>query len=66
MALAPQIQSLVVPLDRLSRHKYALWRQVAQILFALDALNRRTPQRRRLHRYARAGGALDGDQSFDD
>ena len=55
-----------VPLDRLSRYEYALWRQVAQILFALDALNRRKPQERRLHRYARAGGALDGDQSFDD
>ncbi len=30
------------PLDRLSR----LWRQTGQILFALDALDRRTPQER--------------------
>ncbi len=35
------------PLDRLSRYEYALWRQVAQILFALDNLNRRKPQERR-------------------
>jgi len=34
-------------LDRLSRYEYALWRQVAQILFALDNLNRRKPQERR-------------------
>ena len=34
------------PLDRLSRYEYALWRQVAQILFALEALNRRKPQER--------------------
>lgn len=31
------------PLDRLSRYEYALWRQVAQILSALDALQRRKP-----------------------
>ena len=35
------------PLDRLSRYEYMLWRQVAQILFALDGLNRRKPQERR-------------------
>ena len=35
------------PIDRLSRYEYALWRQVAQILFALDNLNRRKPQERR-------------------
>jgi hypothetical protein len=34
------------PLDRLSRYEYALWRQVAQILFALDDLNRRKPRER--------------------
>jgi hypothetical protein len=35
------------PLDRLSRYEYTLWRQVAQILFALDALNRRKPQEKK-------------------
>ena len=35
------------PLDRLSRYEYTLWRQVAQILFALNNLNRRKPQERR-------------------
>ena len=35
------------PLDRLSRYEHTLWRQVAQILFALQALNRRRPQERR-------------------
>ena len=34
-------------LDRLSRYEYALWRQVGQILFALDSLDRRKPQERR-------------------
>jgi hypothetical protein len=33
-------------LDRLSRYEAILWRQVAQILFALNALNRRRPQER--------------------
>jgi hypothetical protein len=33
-------------LDRLSRYEAILWRQVSQILFALDALNRRKPQDR--------------------
>ena len=33
-------------LDRLSRYEATLWRQVAQILFALDALDRRKPQER--------------------
>jgi hypothetical protein len=32
------------PLDRLSRYEATLWRQAAQILFALDALDRRKPQ----------------------
>jgi hypothetical protein len=33
-------------LDRLSRYEAALWRQAGQILFALDALDRRKPQDR--------------------
>jgi hypothetical protein len=35
------------PLDRLSRYEEILWRQAGQILFALDALDRRKPQERR-------------------
>jgi hypothetical protein len=34
-------------LDRLSRYEAALWRQAGQVLFALDALDRRKPQGRR-------------------
>ncbi len=34
------------PLDRLSRYEAILWRQAGQILFALDALDRRKPQER--------------------
>jgi hypothetical protein len=34
------------PLDRLSRYEAVLWRQAYQILFALDALDRRKPQDR--------------------
>jgi hypothetical protein len=34
-------------LDRLSRYEATLWRQVAQTLIALDALDRRKPQDRR-------------------
>jgi hypothetical protein len=34
------------PLDRLSRYEATLWRQAGQILFALDALDRRKPQNR--------------------
>jgi hypothetical protein len=34
-------------LDRLSRYEATLWRQVGQILFALEALDRRKPQERR-------------------
>jgi hypothetical protein len=33
-------------LDRLSRYEATLWRQASQILFALDALDRRKPQDR--------------------
>ncbi len=32
------------PLDRLSRYEAILWRHAGQILFALDALDRRKPQ----------------------
>jgi hypothetical protein len=38
-------------LDRLSRYEYMLWRQVAQILFALDHLHRRKPQERNSCRF---------------
>jgi hypothetical protein len=34
-------------LDRLSRYEATLWRQVGQILFTLDALDRRKPQERK-------------------
>jgi hypothetical protein len=34
-------------LDRLSRYEATLWRQVGQILFTLDAADRRKPQERR-------------------
>ncbi len=34
------------PFDRLSRYEATLWRQAGQILFALDALDRRKPQER--------------------
>jgi hypothetical protein len=36
-------------LDRLSRYEAILWRQIAQTLFALDALDRRKPQDRWRH-----------------
>jgi hypothetical protein len=35
------------PLDRLNRYEAVLWRQAGQILFALDALDRRKPQDRK-------------------
>ena len=34
-------------LDRLNRYEATLWRQVGQVLFTLDALDRRKPQERR-------------------
>jgi len=34
------------PLDRLSRYEAILWRQTGQILFALEGLDRRKPQKR--------------------
>ena len=36
-------------LDRLSRYEATLWRQAGQILYALDALDRRKPQERKRH-----------------
>jgi len=45
------------PLDRLSRYEAILWRQAGQILFALDALDRRKLQERR--RNFRIGGRRD-------
>ena len=36
-------------LDRLNRYEAILWRQVRQILIALDALDRRKPQNRKRH-----------------
>jgi hypothetical protein len=52
------------PLDRLSRYEATLWRQAGQVLFALNALDRRKPQERR--RRFRIGGlqelpAYEGD-----
>jgi len=35
------------PLDRLSRYEATLWRQAGQILFTLNALDRRKPQERK-------------------
>ncbi len=35
-------------LDRLSRYEATLWRQAGQVLFTLDALDRRKPQERKL------------------
>jgi hypothetical protein len=39
-------------LDRLSRYEATLWRQVGQVLFTLDALDRRKPQERQLRVHA--------------
>ena len=52
-------------LDRLSRYEATLWRQAGQILFALEALDRRKPQERR--RRFRIGRRQDlpGDGSDD-
>jgi hypothetical protein len=55
------------PLDRLSRYEHTLWRQVAQILFALDGLNRRKPQERRHLRHGGTGRVLyEDDHGLDD
>jgi hypothetical protein len=34
-------------LDRLNRYEATLWRQACQILYALDAVDRRKPQERK-------------------
>jgi hypothetical protein len=47
-------------LDRLSRYEITLWRQARQILFALDALDRRKPQDRRRHFRVDSRRALPG------
>ena len=41
-------------LDRLSRYEASLWRQCAQIVYALDALGRRRPQERSRFSYFRS------------
>ncbi len=42
-------------LDRLSRYEVSLWRQVGQVLFALDGLDRRKPQERRRRFFVDSG-----------
>ena len=49
-------------LDRLSRYEAALWRQVGQTLFALDALDRRKPQERSRRFGIRDGEAYPNDE----
>ena len=49
----------LIQLDRLSRYEATLWRQAGQILFALDALDRRKPQER--GRRFRIGSRLAAD-----
>jgi hypothetical protein len=53
-------------LDRLSRYEAILWRQVGQILFALDALDRRKPQDRgrRFHIGRRQTLPADGGDDY--
>jgi hypothetical protein len=53
-------------LDRLSRYEYMLWRQAAQILFALDHLNRRKPQERQSSRFDYRQQASSPDAADDD
>jgi hypothetical protein len=53
-------------LDRLSRYEYTLWRQAAQILFALDHLNRRKPQERQRSRFDYRQEASSPDAPDDD
>jgi hypothetical protein len=54
------------PLDRLSRYEAILWRQAGQILFALDALDRRRPQERgrRFRTGSRRDLATDGRDDY--
>jgi hypothetical protein len=53
-------------LDRLSRYEAILWRQASQILFALDALDRRKPQDRgrRFHAGRRQDLPTDGRDDY--
>jgi hypothetical protein len=53
-------------LDRLSRYEARLWRQAAQIVFALDALDRRKPQeiRQRYHFGDRQGVPDDDNEMY--
>jgi hypothetical protein len=53
-------------LDRLSRYEAILWRQAGQILFALDALQRRKPQERRRSRFRSSQHELAADGHDDD
>ena len=50
MSIARGRQSAQLPARPLSRYEAILWRQASQILFALDALDRRKPHERR-HRF---------------
>ena len=54
------------PLDRLSRYEAILWRQAGQILFALDAFNRRKPQGRgrRFRIHGRQDPPADGHDDY--
>jgi hypothetical protein len=52
------------PLDRLSRHEAILWRQVGQILFALDALDRRKPKEKRRHLRFGSREGLSSDRRY--
>jgi hypothetical protein len=54
------------PLDRLSRYEAILWRQAGQILFALDALDRRKPRDRGRHFRIGSRQDLPADGSDDD
>jgi hypothetical protein len=52
-------------LDRLSRYECTLWRQAAQILFALDNLNRRKPHERKRPRFtSRHEGSHDATDGY--
>jgi hypothetical protein len=46
-------------LDRLSRYETTLWRQAAQILYALETLDRRKPQERTAHFWFRREKTFD-------
>jgi hypothetical protein len=52
-------------LDRLSRYEATIWRQAGQILFALDALDRRKPQDRARRLRLRSGQEQTADEAYD-